>query len=258
MLLFIYVRESFLDMTTDFDDNIWTKKDVFTGERRRIEFLNFDEDSLAIVCCCLRTGQDLSRTYSTIYDLGKNNEKKKVAITAEDFEQAEKIRNYFKKRFTLRRLKNHHVSKWMTKAEAVIETPKTIREDHIGLLVKLPEFYKENKEREAIFEQHKSMPAPSLFSKPALTNLNSVVHFAGSVERKSKTEKHVTFYFSTEENYLVAVDVQRSDMGYGLWKWLSSRDKSFVLKSESVPICHHPGYDFYQMKLNPDYEIKEI
>jgi hypothetical protein len=137
----------------------------------------------------------------------------------------------------------------------VLETPKTLREDHISLLVKLPEFYRENTEREAIFKQHKSMPKPEN-TKSSIAELNSLVCFAGSVERKSKNQKHVTFYFATEDDYLVAADVERSDMGYKLWNWFSHNSQPFRLKCESTAVSHHPGYEFYHMRLNPNYEIE--
>ena len=234
----------------------WIEEDVFPGKKRPVEYLDFDDDSLALVCGCLRVGKDLCQTFTTVQELGKRRDEITVisVINSEDRAQAEKIRRYFKNRIVVRRLKNRHISTWMTKAEAVLETPKTIREDHVSLLVKLPDFYRENAEREAIFKRYKSMPKP-FNAYTATTDLDSVVRFAGSVERNSKNQKHVTFYFSTEEDYLVAVDVERSDMGYGLWRWLSSTDKPFGLKSESVAIAHHPGYDFYQMKLGSNYEI---
>jgi len=239
-------------------DDDWIEKDDFSGKTRPVEYLDFDDDSLALVCGCLRVGKDLCQTFTTVQELGK----RRAEITAisvirpEDRAQAEKIRRYFKNRIVVRRLKNRHISSWMTKAEAVLETPKTIREDHVSLLVKLPDFYRENAKREAIFKRYKSMPEP-FNAYTATTELDSVVRFAGSVERNSKTQKHVTFYFSTEDDYLVAADVEKNDMGYGLWRWLSSTDKPFRIKSELVSIMHYPGYDFYQMKLNSNYDIEE-
>ena len=239
------------------DTDDWIEEDVFSGKKRPVEYLDFEEDSLALVCGCLRVGKDLPQTFMTVQEAGKRRVEFKSAVISEDRAQAEQIRSYFKNRFTLRRLKNQHISPWMTKAEAVLETPKTLREDHISLLVKLPDFYRENTEREAIFKRYKTMPEPSN-RYTATTELDSVVRFAGSVERNSKNQKYVTFYFSTEDDYLVAADVERSDMGYGLWRWLSSTDKPFRLKSESVTVAHHPGYDFYQMRLNSNYDIEEV
>jgi len=237
-------------------DDSWIEEDVFSGKKRPVEYLDFSDDSLALVCGCLRSGQDLVQTFTTVSEAGKRRLEFKKVINNDDYNQANKIRSYFKNRITVRRLKNQYISPWMTKAEAVLETPKTVREDHVSLLVKLPEFYRENTEREAIFKRYKSMPQPFNAYK-STTELNSIVRFVGSVERNSKAQKHTTFYFSTEDDYLVAVDVQRSDMGYGLWSWLSSTDKPFGLKSESVAVAHHPGYEFYQMILNSNYEIFE-
>lgn len=247
-------------MTTQINtlnNNDWIEEDIFSGKKRPVEYLDFEDDDLALVCGCLRTGQDLVQTYTTVEQTGKRQLEIKGVINSEDRELADKIRSYFKNRIITRRLKNQFISEWMKKAEAVLETPKTLREDHISLLVKLPEFYRENTEREAIFKQHKSMPKP-VNTKTSIVELNSLVHFAGSVERNSKNQKHVTFYFSTEDDYLVAVDVERSDMGYKLWNWLSHSGQSFRLKSESVKVAHHPGYDFYQMTLNPNYEIENV
>lgn len=237
------------------NDNDWIEVDVFSRKKRPVEYLDFDDDTLALVCGCLRVGQDLPQTFATVEQVGKRQVGLKGVINSNDREQADKIRSYFKNRIITRRLKNQFISEWMKKAEAVLETPKTLREDYISLLVKLPEFYRENTEREAIFKQHISMPKPEN-TKSSITELNSLVCFAGSVERNSKNQKHVTFYFATEDNYLVAVDVERSDMGYKLWNWFSYNQQPFRLKCESVAVRHHPGYDFYHMNLNPTYEIE--
>lgn len=235
--------------------NDWIEEEVFSGKKRPVEYLDFDDDNLALVCGCLRVGQDLPQTFTTVERTGKQQIKLKGVINSSDREQADKIRSYFKNRIITRRLKNQFISEWMKKAESVLETPKTLREDHVSLLVKLPEFYRENTEREAIFKQHISMSKPAN-TNSSLTDLDSIVCFAGSVERNSKNEKHVTFYFSTEDDYLVAVDVEKSDMGYKLWNWLAHSSQSFRLKSESVRVAQRPGYDFYHMRLNPNYEIE--
>lgn len=231
------------------------EKDVFSEKERPVEYLDFDDDTLALVCGCLRVGQDLSQTFTTVEQTGKRQIELKGGISSNDREQADKIRSYFKNRIITCRLKNQFISEWMKKAEAVLETPKTLREDHISLLVKLPEFYRENTEREAVFKQHKSMPMPEN-KKTNVVELNSLVRFAGSVERKSKSQKHVTFYFATEDDYLVAADVERSDMGYKLWNWFSRNSQPFRLKCDSTAVSHHPGYEFYHMRLNPNYEIE--
>lgn len=235
--------------------NDWIAEDIFSGKKRPVEYLDFDDDTLALVCGCLRVGQDLPQTFNTVEQVGKRQIELKGGISSSDREQADKIRSYFKNRIITRRLKNQFISEWMKKAEAVLETPKTLREDHVSLLVKLPEFYRENTEREAIFKQHICMPTPK-DTKTNLVELNSLVRFAGSVERNSKDQKHVTFYFATEDNYLVAADVKRSDMGYKLWDWLTQSHQPFRLKCEFVIVTQHPGYEFYYMQLNPNYEIE--
>lgn len=245
-----------MDMTKNiFDIDECTINDIFSREKRKFEYLDFDEDNLALVCSCLKTEMKLYQIYDILEQVGKKQIKFKGIINKDDQEQANKIRSHFKNKITNRRLKNQHISKWMKKTEAVLETPKTLREDHIGLLLKLPNFYDENKEREAIFKQYRSMKNPKDLDYTC-TNLNSLVHFAGSVDRISKDQKKVTFYFSTEDKYLVAVDVNYSDMGYKLWSWFSQNHQPFRLKSNSVKITHHPGYDFFHMKLDHKYEIE--
>lgn len=236
-------------------DDDWLEEEIFSGEKRKVECFNFTDDTLALVCGCLRTGHDLVQTFTTVEQVGKKQISIKDVINSEDRELANKIRSYFKNRIITRRLKNQYISKWMEKTEAVLETPNELREDYISLLVKLPDFYQENTEREAIFKKHVSMSKP-VNTKISIVELNSLVSFAGSVERSSKSEKHVTFYFSTEDNHLVAVDVERSNIGYKLWNWLAHSNQSFRLKSESVQVTTHPGYEFYHIKLNPNYEIE--
>lgn len=233
----------------------WAEEDVVFSKKREPKYLDFDDDPLALVCGCLRLGKDLCETFTTVEQTGNRHLRFTDSLSDQDRELSGTIRRYFKNRIMSRRLKNEFVSEWMKRTESVLETPKRLQQDYISLLVKLPDFYRENKEREAIFKKHTSMPNP-VNAKTSVTELDSLVQFVGSVERNSKSQKHVTFYFSTEENYLVAANVEKSDIGYKLWDWISRNNRPFRLKNEAIAVASHPGYDFYHMKLNPNYEIE--
>lgn len=240
-------------MTTQINtlnNNDWIEEDIFSEKKRKVEYLYFDDDTLALVCSCLRTGKDLAQTFTIVEQVGKKQIDIKGIIKSEDRELADKISIYFQKKFTLRRLKNEYISPWMQKAEAVLQTPKIIREDHIGLLVKLPDFFIENREMETIFKKYKSYPSP----KKAV-DFDNYISFVESVKRNSKNQKHITYYFSTTEDYLVSVTVPNNNIAIGAWQFIADEIKTVKLKG-IMTVSNQAGYDFWLLKLNSNYQIE--
>ena len=218
------------------------------------QYLEYGSDPLALVCAMLRAGKDYYEINSTLEGVGKRLTRQipiDNVIEREDLERAEKIRKHFRNKILMRRLKNMNISKFMLAVDELLETPLRIEKESIRPLMKLPDFYEEDKATESIFNAHKSLPARNV------QGLDTTLEYVGTVQRRNSRTKVDMQYWRTPNNYLVRVTFPLHDMGRSAWECFAKHGKIKV-KAEHGGVTNMLGYDYFVYSLTSKYEVELV
>jgi hypothetical protein len=233
-------------LAEDFDSGIGD----IVKKRGPEEIFHFAGDPLSVFLWYSQT----RRTTIDLFSALKTNEQSKFDQAPTEYvDQANIIRKHFKNKLLLRRLKNLHMSKFMMSLERVLDNPHELREHDFKILAKMEDFYNEDTATEALFENYTSCTMKSTHGP---LTFSGIVQYAGAVDRKSKMEKHRSFYFATEHNHLIRVSVPETDMGYSAWQFIADAGDKIKLTADEIVVRPHPGSDFRLMVLNNKYQIE--
>lgn len=230
--------------------------DEWTQELERPkEYLEFNDDPLALVCAMLRKGKQ----YHDIAEALHGNYQARVtrdipisqAIEAEDRERAIVVRKHFRNKILMRRLKNMNISKFMLAVDDLIESPQRIDKESVSPLLKLPDFYEEDKATETIFNSHKTLPARNV------EDLDTTLEYVGTVKRRNRHTKVDMQYWRTPNNYLVRVTFPLRDMGRSAWEYFAKQGK-IKINTIHGGITKVTGYDYFVYQLGTDYEVELV
>ena len=218
------------------------------------QYLEYNADPLALVCAMLRAGKDYHDIGSTLEGVGTRPTRDipiANVIEPQDEVLAVKIRKHFRNKILMRRLKNMNISKFMLAVDELLESPRRIEKDNIRPLMKLPDFYEEDKATEAIFAAHKSLPARNV------QGLDTTLEYVGTVQRRNSRTKVDMQYWRTPNNYLVRVTFPLHDMGRSAWEYFAKHGKIKV-KSEHGGVTKMTGYDYFVYSLTSKYEVETV
>jgi hypothetical protein len=219
------------------------------------QYLEFDDDPLALVCAMLRAGKHFSDIESALQGNYQTRITRDIpirdTIEVQDRERATTIRKHFRNKILMRRLKNINISKFMLAVDDLIESPRRIDKESIRPLMKLPDFYEEDKATEAIFNSHNTLPARNK------QGLDTTLEYVGTVKRRNSRTKVDIQYWRTPNNYLVRLVFPLHDMGKSVWEFLAQQGK-VKIKTEHGGVAKVRGYDYFVYNLSSKYEIEQI
>lgn len=225
----------------------WDCNQAQAGVEKPVEYLEFDNDPLAIVCAMLRRGKQ----YGEIAEVLHGYTSIKDTIEAEDRERAIVVRKHFRNKILMRRLKNMNISKFMLAVDDLIESPRRIDKESVRPLMKLPDFYEEDRATESIFAAHKSLPERNV------NGIDTTLEYVGTVKRRNSRTKVDIQYWRTPNNYLVRAVFPLHDMGRSAWECFAKHGK-IRIKAEHSGINRVTGYDYIVYTLGAKYEIETV
>ena len=226
-----------------FDDWFNTIK---PDEVKEPKFIDCDIDPLIYVVEWIRRELPLTEIHSRL---------QQQLFEVPDFDetvvlQANNIRNFFKNTILLRRLKNEYISPFMTALEELNENTNRVNVDHIKILVKLPDFYRESTETRDLFADYKSVDTAE-----NTIEINEAWTFVKKIKRSSKQENFWRYYFSNSKKELMSINCKSFSDTEPLLNYVSSlgpvgfKGLGFVTKQ--------PGHDFLLYKLG-NYELYPV
>lgn len=116
-------------------------------ETKPAEVIVLPDDPIALGCASYRLAQA---------GLGQYHELHGLKVEPEDRQQAQNIRNYYRAKITWELLKKTQnqlpVTAFRKKLMGIIEGTHTITENDLGILYRVPYFYVEDTEQDAIFQ----------------------------------------------------------------------------------------------------------
>ena len=235
-------------------DDDWTEWSP-KAEAKETVYLEFNDDPLALVCAMLRKGKQYHEIAEALHGNYQTRATRDIsisqAIETEDRERASVVRKHFRNKILMRRLKNMNISKFMLTVDDLIESPRRIDKESVSPLLKLPDFYEEDKATEAIFDAHTSLP------NKQQRGLHTTIEYVGTVKRRSSRSKLDIQYWRTPNNYLVRLQFPLNDMGLAAWQFLAQQGKVNI-KSETGIVTTVRGYDYNVYSLGAKYEIEQI
>lgn len=222
-----------------FDDWDEEKVDELHSAISKKILLEFNDDPLAIVIDLLAQDRPLYEIHAFLSSQ-ENNTTIRAKISSETSkEQAKKIRSYFKNRLIMRRLKNQHISDFMIGLEQIVSDEYRIYQDHISILVKLPDFYRENIETDNLFRNHISLDKDS----KTTVHLEENFTFVKAIVRNAKKENIKRLYFKNDKNNLLLHSVSTNSENIQLWDYIIKQNKPIGFKG-AVRIAPQIGFDF--------------
>src|SRR6056297_2947600 len=117
----------------------WDVMDNSKAEKP-VEYLEFNDDPLALVCAMLRAGKGYYDIEPTLQGSGQTRLTKQIpidnVIEDRDRERAAKIRRHFRNKILMRRLKNMNISKFMLAVDDLMESPQRIVKENVRPFMK--------------------------------------------------------------------------------------------------------------------------
>ena len=179
-------------------------------------------------------------------------ERRKKSIEQIDLDQyqekSKSIRTYFKHRLFMRRLNSKHISKYMLGLEEILENPTSIKRSNLKILVKLPDFYRESTETDAVLKNAVSV---NKNFKQRRVLLSEQFEFVNSIKRNSKNQNVTRFYFKNKTNNLLLIEATTGSNEYNLIDYLVRQDKPILIDGSCL-VRHQAGYDEFLMYQDGD------
>lgn len=209
--------------------------------------LQFDIDPLSIVLSMKDEKISGPEIFETLLDKDSKNYKlQKQKVSANHIKKAKEIYDFFSKKYTLRILKNEHISNYMTSLNEICEDCKNIKSSHLKILVSLPRVYDQNLSIEKILKDTISVDK----------KINDVISVDLNLEFLDKLFssyiKHYYYFWKDSNNNLFTINVSEVT-GSASWDFLSQQKKIHV-KAKGI-VSKLPGYDFHHINLVNDFEI---
>ena len=239
--------------TAIFDD--WDTISNNKAERNKV-YLEYTDDPLAYVCSLLRRGKDLSHIFDMLLAIGNplaEYSSDQNVVEAQDREMAAKIYQHFRNKFLMRRMKNLHISNFMQAVDDIIENKHKIEKGNLSPLVKMHDFYHEDKANEAVFKDHVSLPQAPLH----YTSLNTQIEYVDTVEHRTKRNKSDIQYWRTPDRTLVRVELSVSEMAKSAWEFLAEQGKIHI-ETDRARTHRVRGHDYVLYDLGNLYKISAV
>ena len=221
-------------------------------------YLEFNANPLALVCAMLRKGKQAYEAADVLSGIGTRITRQidiSQSIEREDEDQANSILKYFAKKHTMRRVKGEWISDYMKAIDAIVDNPKKINKEHVGIVVSLPRIYEQNRSLERVMKGHKSAPKSNDLHWPSM---EGELVFVDKLNIKNGGKNELHYFWRTSNNYLVRIVLHKSYYGSEAWDVLAKHGK-IHMSAEFTHTYNVKGYNFNVLQPSPENtEIKII
>ena len=235
----------------------WDVMDNLGTEVKETVYLEYNANPLALVCAMIRNGKESYDIISTLQGVGTRPTKQipiDNVIEREDEELADKIYKHFQQKYTMRRIKGEYISKFMLAVDDLCDNRCKIDKENLRVLVSMPRFYKENIELEALIKTHKSAPKPQDLT---YLPMQGQVEFASKIHVKKGRANEYHYFWSTPNDYLMRIVVQKGHYGSEAWDLLAKHGKIHV-SADITYTFNIKGYDFNVVQPSPEHMEIEL
>jgi len=224
-----------------------TVKDVFTGESQTIEIIDYgDRDPLAMLLHWQNAdiNADISLKSVNTVKYGERllqYNKSSIVVpddyTKEEFDTAQKIRHYYQEKIIMKGLRGEKLTKYQSKLSRVLTDCNKLDEDAIGVLIRLPDFYREDCAMDEILKHCDDF----VCDKGDEYNTNEKWHLLNNsaIESYNRKRHHRRYFLKNQKNQLVML-YANSNTPDGNAAILDALVENFNCFSISGPITKYP------------------
>jgi hypothetical protein len=222
---------------------------------------HFDFDPLAYTLAAIAANKSLGEIHTML--VGNSNvflspstygdveHKTLIEESANYLEASEQIQRYFKNRQLMRRLKNQYLSDYMISLENLLENIRQVKQSQVAILVKLPDFYREGKETDQLFNQYQSVEG-----SPGQTFVDDEFMYISKIERYSNKDNTIRYYFVNQKQELLKMEFKTYDRANNLVDYIVRQNKPVRITGYSI-VKHQPGYDDFLIYIDGDFKFDE-
>ena len=233
-------------------DDDWTEWTPKKAEPAEPVYLEFNANPLALVCAMLRKGKQPYEAAEVLNGVGTRVTRHidiSQSIEREDEDRANEILKYFANKHTMRRIKGEWVSEYMLALDDIVDNPKRINKEHVGIVVSLPRIYEQNRSLESVMKGHKSAPKSIDLHWPSM---EGELVFVDKLNIKNGSNNELHYFWRTPKNYLVRFVLRKGHYGSEAWDVLAKHGKIHV-SAEHTYTHSIKGYDFNVLQLSPEH-----
>lgn len=221
------------------------------------EYVEFDFDPLAFILAGIENNINLSVLYELLVDknlLTNYNYNDLYRVIFDNIHlhmiKSQEIQKYFKNKLLLRRVKGYHISEYMMCLETLLSNFNKIKKEHISILLKLPDFYRESTETDQVYKNF----FPLKEQKNSIKNVNDRFCFVKKINRFSRKNNFSRYYFSNANNNLALISINKNSNEDSLMEYIVSSNQSITIKGSSKITCQE-GYDFLIYTFPNKYQL---
>lgn len=216
-------------------------------QEKPARYVEYDIDPLAYVVKWLESGTLMHDIHTWL----EFNTPGLDGVTEEHLKKANEIRNFFKNSIMLRRLKGEFISSFMDIVDELNENIYKVNVEHIKILIKLPDFYRESAETRDLFAQYVSLDN----TQNQATDVDDVWTFVKKIKRNSKHENVWRYYFANSKKNLMSV-VVKSGIDSGIFLEYIASQGPVGIKGTGFH-AKQPGWDFWFYRMS-NYELYPV
>jgi hypothetical protein len=169
------------------------------------------------------------------------------SITVTDLKYAtesEVIRKHFRNKIMMVSLRNHHVSPFRTALDEILLTPGVLKTSHIPILLRLPDFYQEDKDMETLIDNYTSSDKD--INQPIVSR-DETVKFVKKFTRYGRRRDVVKYFFKNSDNNLYVFKMETDNAYSNLMDFFANPEKEFGLRGSFVSHAEtgYAGFNFY-------------
>lgn len=175
-------------------------------------------------------------------------------ITDQKFNvEAEVIRRHFRNKLMMITLKNHHVSPFRNNLDEILNEPTKLKSSQIPILLRLPDFYQEDKEMESLIDNYVSVTNVNV---KTFKSIDEPVSFVKKFTRYARRRNVVKYYFKNQDNQLFCFRLDPSESNSNLMEYFAKSEKTFGLRGEFIHCAEtgYAGFNFY-FSMGNNYEF---
>jgi hypothetical protein len=230
-----------------------------TGKRKsdpNETVLDFKVSPLAIMLQLLDNGTELYHVIDTM----SSGAVESLDITESNIQLADEIKEYYRAKIitdTLSaRTKRSEYRSDLIMALALLDMCQTKR-SFMPILVKLPEFYREDTKLEKITSTYRSISTEKFNSLDTPINLNAVtLRLVEQVCVNRRSQRKHEFYFADPDNYLYVLNTELKNALIPFLNVLTN-SKTITLRCKVNP-TNKRFYNFNYYTILPNFEVTEI
>jgi hypothetical protein len=215
-------------------------------------------DPLAFTLSAIAKNKHLSEIHTLLLtadvdDFSKeyyDREREPIVDNIDQYQKSsDAIRRFFKNRLLMRRLKNQPISGFMTNLEEVLENPQQLKQSQVAILIKLPDFYREDQETEKLFKQYQSVSGSM-----RQEFVDETFEYVTKIERNSSKDRALRYYFANQKQELLMISFKQNDRSNNLIDYIIRQNQPVIIRG-SCMVRPQSGYDDFLLYNDGDFRF---